>query len=180
MSLAPQAPVEGLRPPDQGPETRERRTRPKLKLWDRIKFLLLFAVVWLILVWAAMAENPILPFEDANCGSGGVAVRAWLLALAGLDIVRQIHFLISEHWAGYHRFWTHYVFGGSERFAHRRLSDWTRFRIARVIKWLVWIALFALVAGAILDTSPVLALFQAPAHHLAAHADDPAGASRSC
>ena len=65
MSLAPTTPVEGLRPPDQGPENRDRPTRPKLKLWDRIRFLVLFTVVWFTLVWAAVADNPILPFAEA-------------------------------------------------------------------------------------------------------------------
>jgi ATP-dependent Zn protease len=166
MSLAPQAPAEGhiyegLRPPDQGPENRDRPTRPKLKLWDRIKFLLLFTTVFFILVWASMAElSPILPFSDAVRIQ--MQERMWLLVLAGIEVVRQIHFLVSEHWSGYHRFWTNFVFGGSERFAHRRLSDWTRYRIARVIKWAVFLGLVIVVIGAVMDISPVLAIFRLP------------------
>ena len=88
-------------------------TRKRLPLWDRIKFLLLLGIVWLLMVWAAMASNPILPFADAvrlQLRSG-----LWLFALMGLEFVRQIHFLISEHWAAYHRFWTKKVFGGVDR-----------------------------------------------------------------
>lgn len=66
MTTAPTAPVEGLRPPDEGPVERERQTRKRLAPWDRIKFLVLFTVVWFILVWAAMADNPLLPFVDAT------------------------------------------------------------------------------------------------------------------
>ena len=140
MSLAPQAPVEGLRPPDQGPESRERSTRPKLKLWDRIKFLMLFTVVWLILVWKAMAENPILPFEDANREQAQSLSGLVLLTLAGLDIAPTDPLLDQRALGGLPPVLDPHVFGGFERFAHRRLSDWTRYRIARVIKWLVWIA----------------------------------------
>ncbi len=154
-------PVEGLRPPDEGPGDRNRSTRPKLALWDRIKFLMLFAIAFLVLVWASMADNPLLPFVDAMRIQ--LQERWWILALAGLEVLRQIHFLISEHWSGYHRFWTNKVFGGFERTTHRRFSDWTRFRLARALKWLFWIAFIAVVAGAVLDTSPFLALFQAPA-----------------
>jgi cell division protease FtsH len=154
-------PVEGLRPPDEGPRDDTRRTRPKLAFWDRIKFILLLSLLWLVLVWAAMADNPLLPFVDAARIEARESM--WVFVLLGLEIIRQAHFLISERWAGYHYFWTHRVFGGFERVTHRRLSDWTRFRLARAVKWIFWIVVFAFVAGAVLDTSPVLALFEAPA-----------------
>jgi len=139
----------------------EGTTRKRLALWDRIKFLLLLGIVWWLMVWAAMASNPILPFADAV----RIQLRSnwWLLALMGLEIVRQIHFLISEHWSAYHRFWTMKVFGGADRAIRRRFSDWTRFRLARILKILVWIAFYAVVAGRILNTSPAVAIFEAPA-----------------
>ena len=160
MSIETQ-PVEGLRPPDQGPRDDDKPVRPKLAFWDRIKFLVLFAILFFVLVWSAMADNPLLPFVDSLRLQ--VQSRWWLLALAGVEVLRQLHFLISEHWSAYHRFWTHKVFGGLERVSHRRFSDWTRFRLARAIKWLFWIALIAIVAGAVLKTSPLLAIFRAPA-----------------
>ncbi|MBU2667425.1 AAA family ATPase [Actinoplanes bogorensis] len=156
-------PLEGLRPPDEGPQQRERITRKKLPLWDRIKFLLLFAVAWLCLVWAAMADNPILPFQDAlrNQLTDGKGIT--LMVLAGVEVLRQLHYLISEHASWYHRLWTHGIFGGVERTSHRVFSDWTRFRLIRIFKWLVFIAVVALILGSVLDTSPALALFQVPA-----------------
>ncbi len=163
MSLEPTtSPMEGLRPPESGPENRDRPTRPKLKLWDRFKFIVLFTLIWFLLVWAAMAEyTPIMSFVEAMRMQ--VTAAAWVLVLLGLEILRQIHFFISERWSGYHKFWTRWVFGGFERFTHRRFSDWTRFRLSRMLKWVFWIAMFAVVAAAFLDTTPVLALFQAPA-----------------
>jgi len=162
MSLAPPTPVfEGLRPPDQGPENRDKPTRPKLKMWDRIKFILLFTVVWFLLVWAAMANNPILPFVDAMRLQASEA--GWLLVLLGIEIVRQLHFFISERWSGYHRFWTRRVFGATERFTQRRFSDWTRFRLARVLKWVTFFSLFIFVVSKFMNLSPVLAIFKLPA-----------------
>ncbi|MEV4416856.1 AAA family ATPase [Catellatospora sp. NPDC049609] len=155
-------PVEGLRPPGGPVRLEDRPTRKRLPFWDRIKFLFLFAIAWLVLVWATIADFPGgMPFREAALIQ--LTEARWLLILAGVEVLRQLHFLVSEHWSGYHRFWTHRVFGGFERTTHRRLSDWTRFRLARWLKWLFWIAVFAVVAGAVLDTSPVLALFQAPA-----------------
>jgi ATP-dependent Zn protease len=85
------------------------------------------------------------------------------LALIGLEAIRQLHYLVSERSAGYHRFWTKTVFGRFDRAIRRRFSDWTRFRIARVLKILLFIGLYAVVAGKILKTSPVVAIFEAPA-----------------
>src|SRR5215207_2867876 len=154
-------PPEGLPSPGEHVAEPEGTTRKRLPLWDRIKFLLLLGIVWWLMVWAAMASNPILPFADAV----RIQLRSnwWLLALMGLEIVRQIHFLISEHWSAYHRFWTKKVFGGADRAIRRRFSDWTRFRLARILKILVWIGFYAVVAGKILNTSPIVAIFQAPA-----------------
>ena len=154
-------PPEGLPSPGEHVAEPDGRTRKRLPLWDRIKFLLLLGIVWWLMVWAAMASNPILPFADA------VRLQLlnnwWLLALMGLELVRQIHFLISEHWSAYHRFWTKKVFGAADRALRRRFSDWTRFRLARILKILLWIAFYAVVAGKILNTSPAVAIFQAPA-----------------
>ena len=147
-------------PPAAGPPPR-RPTRPKAPLWNRIRLLLLLGSIWLILVWASMADNPLLPFVDAV--RLHLVESQWLLWLMGLELLRQIHYLVSEHWSAYHRFWSNTMFGGFDRAMKRRFSDWTRFRLARIIKWIAFIALFAVVAGQILETSPVLALFEAPA-----------------
>jgi cell division protease FtsH len=131
-----------------------------MSLWDRLKFLILLALVWWILVWSAMANNPLMGISDAIRTE--VRSGAWVFVLAGLEALRQIHYLISEHWARYHRFWTHGVFGGFERLTHRRLSDWTRFRLRRLFTWILWIVIAAVVTGKIIHTSPVLALLRAP------------------
>jgi cell division protease FtsH len=154
-------PPEGLSAPDEPPHAPPPPTRPKMPFWNRIRLLLLFALAWLALVWAAMADNPLLPFVDS------VRIQLqdsqWLIWLAGLELLRQIHYLIEERSARYHRFWSQKVFGGLDRAVRKRMSDWTRFRLARMIKIALIVVLFAVIAGKVLDTSPVLAVFQAPA-----------------
>jgi cell division protease FtsH len=158
-------PHPGLAPPAEPPAAAapppRRPTRPKAPLWHRIRLLVMLGLIWLVVVWAAMADNPLLPFVDAVRIQGVEA--QWLLWLMGLELVRQVHYFVSERSAGYHRFWSQGVFGGFDRAAKRRFSDWTRFRLARWLKVIAFVALFAIVTGEILDTSPILALFAAPA-----------------
>jgi len=147
-------------PPSGRPRHEDRLTRKPMSIWDRIKFLILLGLVWFILVWSAMANNPLIGFSDAM----RIEVRAgwWVFLLLGLELLRQVHFLISEHSAGYHRFWTETVFGGFERTTHRRISDWSRFRVRRMLTWIFWIVIIAVVTGKIIHTSPILALLRGP------------------
>jgi len=108
-----------------------------------------------------MADKPLLPFVDS--ARIQLVESQWLVWLAGAELARQLHFLVSERSAGYHHFWSERVFGDSNRLLTRRFSDWTRFRLAQLLKWAAFVTLFALAAGQILETSPVLPLFQAPA-----------------
>ncbi|MBO0775842.1 MAG: AAA family ATPase, partial [Actinobacteria bacterium] len=162
MPPAPPAePREGLPPPDGRPRDQDRPTRKPLPFWDRIKFLLLLAVVWAVLLWSAMSNDFQMGFSDAVRTE--VRLGAWVIVLMGLEAIRQVHFLISEHWAAYYRFWTHFFFGGFERATHRRISDWSRFRFRRVLMWVFWIAVIAVVAGKVTHKNPIVALFKLPA-----------------
>ncbi len=162
MTMARAGAPDGLRPPGGRPRDDDRPTRKPLPLWDRVKFLILLVLVWFVLVWSVMASDPIVGFKDAM----RIEAKAgwWVFALIALEIVRQVHFLISEHWAGYHRFWTRTFFGGWERMTDRRLSAWTRFRFWRLLTWVFWIAVVAVVAGKVTHTNPVLALLHIPAY----------------
>ena len=140
------------------PRDTDRRTRVHLTTYDRAKFLLLFALVFFVLVWAAMADNPLLTFGD---GVREIAQsKSWLLILAGVEIIRQLHFALAEILAPYHGIWVKY-FEFVDRTLHR-LSDWNRFRLSRVIKAVLVVALLAVVLGAIYKETPVKALFLAP------------------
>ena len=84
-----------------------------------------------------MANDPLVGFSDAM----RIEVRTRLVGVppAGLEVLRQIHFLISEHSARLPPVLDQMVFGGFERATHRRISDWSRFRIGRVLTWVLWI-----------------------------------------
>ncbi len=135
-------------------------TRKRPSLWDRIKWLLLLAVIWLLLVWSLMGD-PLMGFADA-CR---IEVRTgwWVFVLAGLELLHQAHFLISEHSAAYHQFWVHKVWGRTERLSQRKLSAWTRHRIGRFVRWVVVIAIIAVIAGKIMHDAPINALVAIPA-----------------
>ena len=141
------------------PRDDERTTRKPLPLWDRVKFLLLLAGLYWFFVWGSMADNPLLPFVDAVRDEA--AAKWWLFLLGGIELLRQTHYLVSEHWAAYHQFWTRKVFGGFNRRSDR-MSDWTRYRLARTAKLVVFLVVLAIVLGTIFDTSPVLAIFELP------------------
>src|SRR6266567_4591745 len=50
-------------PPSGRPRGEDRLTRKALTVWDRIKFLLLLVLVWFVLVWSRMANNPLTGFS---------------------------------------------------------------------------------------------------------------------
>jgi cell division protease FtsH len=136
----------------------DRKTRVHLSLYDRIKFILLFSIVYLVLVWASLADNPLLSVGDAFTEMA--RTRSWLLLLVIVEILRQMHFLVSELAAPYHGVWQKY-FQAVDYTVHR-FSDWTRYRLSRVIKALLFVSLLAVVLGAIYKETPVRALFLAP------------------
>jgi cell division protease FtsH len=150
----------GLPAPDAGPLDLASRTRKRLELWDRVKIGLLLILVWLILVWSMMANNPLVGFLDAM--KTQVNAAWWVFLLLGLEVLRQLHYLVSERSARYHQFWVTRVFGRFERVSRRKLSTWTRFRLTRLITWLVWIAIAAFITGKIIHTNPLNAAVRAP------------------
>ncbi len=141
------------------PRDDDRATRKPLAIWDRAKYLLLLAALFWFFVWAAIADNPLLTFNDAV--NDTVSSKQWIFVLAALELIRQIHYFISERSASYHRFWTQRVFGGFNR-RSSRMSDWNRYRLARLAKIAIFLVVLSIVLGTIFDTSPALALVELP------------------
>ena len=133
------------------PRLDEMPTRRPSSIWDRIKVLLLLVALLGFFVATEIADNPILPVSEAI--NETLRSKSWLLVLIGLELLRQIHYLISEHSAAYHQFWTKKVFGGWNRYMSR-FNPWNRYRFARATKWVVAIVVGAIVLGRLLDTSP--------------------------
>jgi cell division protease FtsH len=138
----------------------ERITRKGMPLWDRVKFLLLFVVLFWFFVWSEYSDPN--PFNTVSDAVDDTVHSKWpLFVLAGVELVRQVHYLVSERWSRYHRFWSEGVFG---RFHRRlgRLNDWNRYRVARALKVVVFLAVLSVVLGTLYDVTPATALVELP------------------
>jgi cell division protease FtsH len=144
------------------PAWKLRGTRKPLPAWDRVKFFIGLSAVLGVLVWNEYLKiTPLGTVVDAL--DQVVLAQRWVVVLLALEVVRQLHFLLSEVSPRYHGFWTRRVFGGTNAYAQRRFTAWTRFRIGRALTVVFWICVVAVVLGKLIDASPVTALFQAPA-----------------
>jgi ATP-dependent Zn protease len=146
------------------PRASERATRAKAVLWDRIKLLLFLGILWLAglaVVWSTTVRPLDGPFIDAV--RTAITDYWWLLALMGLEFLRQIHYFIEERSKGYYRFWQQSVFGGADR-QLGRMRDYTRYRAARAFKVVLFLLVLSTLLGRIFGTEPVwLGLIEAPA-----------------
>lgn len=138
-------------------------TRRRSGLFDRIKvFLFLFIVLVFFVVkdlndpFVTLRES----FESFASTTFGVVVVSLLL----VEILRQIHYVISEHWGRYNHFWTERVFEGTSRGVARRVGEFTRYRIRRIVRWLILIVVYAYVVMIMRDDieSPVDAIVRTP------------------
>jgi len=137
----------------------DRPTRKPLDLWDRIKLIVLYVAAWVVMFWAALAQfDP----QISNAQAFNQTLRSywWLLGLAGLELLRQIHYLISERSAKYHQLWVR-SFGRIEK-RTGRMNDWTRYRMSRALKVLFVLAIIDLALAKIYHLPPATALIQLP------------------
>ncbi len=108
--------------------------RSPLALWDRIKVLLIIAVVFALLAAYQQSTVPIMSYWEALADQ--LRSKWWLVGLAGLEVLRQVHYLTCERSARYNAFWEDHVWGAWNR-RMSRLNPWTRFRLGRNVKWLI-------------------------------------------
>jgi ATP-dependent Zn protease len=128
--------------------------------WVRSRLLVLIAAIWGILFWYSLSD-PLVSVHNGLVMTWDS--KWWLEILFALELLRQVHYLISEHWQRWNTFWSEVVFGGmSRRSLH--VSDWARYRIKRIIAVLVVIGLVAAIAGAAQQENPVQGLFSLPSH----------------
>jgi cell division protease FtsH len=143
------------------PREEDIATRKRMSWWDHAKYLILLAVVWFLLVFSLMGDDPLIGFLDALRLEVGLAW--WVFAIAGAEFLHQLHFVISGRWGRYHQFWLHSVWERTERFKNRHFSAWTQFRFWRMVRWVLAIAVVGIIAGKIIHVSPALALLKIPA-----------------
>jgi len=141
------------------PRDADRRTRRKLDPWDRSKYLILGSILFAFFWWQKLSGNPIKSVADGFWET--VEKQAWVWVLLGLEVLRQLHFVVAEHWSGYYRFWKFKVFARVEN-RKSRVDPWIRFRIGRVLRILFWLLLFGVIIGQFTDQNPVAALIGLP------------------
>ena len=137
----------------------EAETRKRMAWWDRIKFLLLFFLLFWFFVWSDLSDdNPFNTFGDAVANT--LRTKWPLFVAIGVELLRQIHYIVAEHSPRYYAFWNR-MFERWERRTHL-VNDWNRYRISRVIKVLVLLGVASVVLAAIYDVTPITALFELP------------------
>ena len=137
--------------------------RRRSPTWDRMKFIVLILFFLGILV-SAKVNTPFTTFTQALEDMWNETFGRILMIALPLEFLRQIHYFIAEKQATYNQFWSQRFFGGMERQAHRRFKPWTRFRLGRYVRILV----FLLILGSVVDyfvadvNGPIEALIQLP------------------
>ena len=144
---------------EAAPDTREPATRRRLMFFDRVK---VFVVLGIIFGYGVALRH-----SDVKGMSWGDAFKItrdamwWAFVLIGLELLRQIHNLISEKSARYHGFWMHRVWGGWDRFWGRR-NPWMRYRLGRMVRVASWLVVFTFIFSKIWGLSFLGAIAEAP------------------
>ena len=106
-------------------------------------------------VAAEMADNPLLPFREAFDMT--LSGKWWIVALFGLELLRQVHYLCCERSPRYYRLWREMIVARWNRRVGR-INAYNRYRIARTLKIVLVIVVALLVLARIFDTT----IFRAP------------------
>ena len=132
----------------------------KMMLGDRIKILVLIALFLLLSAAYLHSTIPIMSFWEAL--QDQLRAKWWLVGLFGLEVLRQLHYLICERVGGYNQFWEKHVWGAWGR-RMDKVNPWRRYRLNRMFKFIV----FTIIAGLILawkwGTTFIEAIVEAPA-----------------
>ena len=136
--------------------------RRKADMWDRIKFLIILTVITTAVV-GSQVQPPFVTVGAALREFLGTSIGRILGVLFLLEVIRQIHYFVSERSSGYHRFWQQGVFGRVEG-GMDHLKPWTRFRVGRLIRWIIIIGIYSVAVTYLVPeiSSPMQAITQAP------------------
>jgi len=140
-------------------DDREPLTRRPIMFWDRVRVLVLLAVIFGMSVAIKQSDVPIMPWSEA--ARDQARSRWWLFLLAGLEVLHQVHLFVCERSAGYNQFWERRVWGAWEA-RMSRLNPWLRYRLGRMVKVLVVAAIALLIFARIWGVSFLEAVVQAP------------------
>jgi cell division protease FtsH len=137
--------------------------RRRASFFDRIKVGLILSIIVGFSVWKEV-NDPFTTVGDSFRDFARSTFGTVMLALLAVELLRQMHYLFSELWGGYHYFWSERVFAGTGRAVSRRVGDFTRFRVKRLIRWLIIIFVYSLIVMVMRDDieSPAEAIVRTP------------------
>ena len=137
--------------------------RRKTAFFDRIKVTLFLVITIGFLVWKDV-NDPFVTLRESFLDFGSTTLGRVLLALLAVEVLRQIHYLISEHSARYNRLWADRIFAGTERQVSKRFSEFTRFRVRRLWKWAILLLIYGYIVVMMRDdiANPVEAITRTP------------------
>jgi cell division protease FtsH len=141
------------------PREADLRTRAPLSLFDRSKVSLTICGFAFLIAFARVEANPILSWTEALYGS--FVADGWVAYALAVEWLRQLSFVLAERSASYHRFWRDTMFGAWNRKV-ARIEPWTLYRLQRVWRLLVSLALISVALGVLRNTSPIEALVSIP------------------
>jgi ATP-dependent Zn protease len=118
--------------------------RSKAAAFDRLRVFLLVGLLLFVMVAYQLAP-PFIGWSEALQIALSTGIGVVFAGLMIFEVVRQLHYYLSEKWAAYNHFWKERVFGGADKATRRWMNDWTRFRIARFFK--IFIFLMAIGTG---------------------------------
>ncbi|CAG4918067.1 MULTISPECIES: AAA family ATPase [Acidithrix] len=142
------------------PEYVEMKTRPKMELWDRIKFLLILGILFLFLTVGASSANPLMSTWQSIIHEANAAW--WLVLLFAIEGIRQLHYLVAEQSPEWNTFFSQVLSSGVQR-RSANMNDWTKYRMSRALKYIGVLAILDIFLAAHYHLSVFTALFQAPA-----------------
>ena len=141
-------------------DDRDPPVRRKMFFFDRLKVFVLLAVFLGLVTSQQKTDIPLMSWGDAFRDQ--LHAKWWVLILAGLEVLRQIHNIISEHSKRWHQFWQKKVFGGWESLMSR-MKPYTRFRVTKLVKRLIFLAIVGTIFSWMWGVNLLQALAEAPA-----------------
>jgi len=138
--------------------------RPQQFTFDRFKFFVVLGLITGALTSKTAVENPLLSLAEAL--QTVLSSSSWLLVLFYLELLRQGHYLVAEFSSTYWKLFSRVLVRVQRPF--EEMSAYGRYRLGRLVRVLVWLAIGALILGQLLSVSPFVAWFVVPARIMSA------------
>jgi cell division protease FtsH len=129
------------------PKDSEREYRTPAHIWDRIRLLVFLLGAFFVLVLADVSASN-MSFRSAL--QDQVGKRWWLLALAALEVLRQLHYYVQEQSKGYYRFWRNTL--DREEAALGKINPHVRYRLGRLGRLLVFFWILGAIIASFIST----------------------------